>query len=128
MLPAYQMWARLEPDTSHFTSDLPPITMPLSHSGVTTSEPLGVQQTRDGVVVSGSGSLEVWGNATVEAEDLGLLIQVTSLQVRLSFGVAGIDRRVELLAKLYRTTPAAAQMIRWKFEELATSPWSDLAP
>jgi hypothetical protein len=126
MLPAYQMWARVEFDTHHFTSDLPPIVMPLSHSGMPTSEPFGVQRTRDGVVVSGSGSLEVYGSARIEAEKVGLLVQVTPLQVRLSFGVAGIDRRVELPAVLYRKTPAAAQKIEWKFEESAMNPWSDV--
>jgi hypothetical protein len=124
MLPAHQMWARVEFDTRHLTSDLPPIVMPFFHSGMPTSEPFGVQRTRDGVVVSGSGSLEVFGSARIEAENLGLLVQVTPLQVRLSFGVVGIDRRVELLATLYRMTPAAAQKIEWKYEESAMSPWS----
>jgi hypothetical protein len=77
-------------------------------------------------VVSGSGSLEVYGSARIEAEKVGLLVQVTPLQVRLSFGVAGIDRRVELPAVLYRKTPAAAQKIEWKFEESAMNPWSDV--
>jgi hypothetical protein len=125
MLPAHQMWARVEFDTRHLTSDLPLIDMPISHSGMQGSEPFGVQQTRDGVVVSGPGSLEVYGSARIEPERMGLLIQATPLQARLSFGVAGSDRRVELPARLYRTTPAAAQKIEWRFEELTINPWLD---
>jgi hypothetical protein len=127
MLPAHQMWARADFETSHLASHLPPIDMPISHyGGETPYEPFGIQQTHDGVVVSGPGSLEVGGVGDIEAENLDLLRQVTPLQVRLSFGVAGMDRRVELLATLYRTTPAASQMTRWEFEESAMNPWSDL--
>ena len=87
MLPANQMWARVDFDTRHLAVDLPPIDMSISHDGETTPEPFGVQETRDGVVVSGAGSLDVRGSARIEAENLPLLKQVTSLQVRLSFGV-----------------------------------------
>jgi hypothetical protein len=125
MLPAHQMWARVESDTRPFPFDLPPIDMSISHTGET-SEPFGVQQTRDGAVVSGPGSLNVVGQGRIEAENLDLLAQAAaSLQVRLSFGVAGMDRRVEVLATLYRTTPASGPSIRWNFQELAMKPWSE---
>jgi hypothetical protein len=126
LLPAHQMWARVDFDTRHLASDLPPIQMPMSHSGETTDpEPFGVQQTRDGVVVTGPGSAVVVGSASIKAENLPLLKQVTSLQVRLSFGVAGTDRRVELLATLYRTAPPDQMKIGWNFQESAMNPWSD---
>jgi hypothetical protein len=123
MLPANQMWARVHFDTSHVAYDLPPFDMSISRSGEMTSEPFGIQQTRDGVVVSGPGSLDVTGRASFEGENLLLLRQVTSPQVRLSFGVAGMDRRVELLATLYRPTPLKAG---WYFKESPMNPWSDL--
>jgi hypothetical protein len=125
MLPANQMWARVDFDTRHLAVDLPPIDMSISHDGETTPEPFGVQETRDGVVVSGAGSLDVRGSARIEAENLPLLKQVTSLQVRLSFGVTGMDRRVELLATLNRTAPPNMMKISWDFKESPMNPWSD---
>jgi hypothetical protein len=133
MLPVHQMFARVDFDTRHFASDLPPIHMSISHDemsiiqdGETTPAPFGIQERPDGVVVSGPGSLQVTGSAIIEAEDLPLVGQVTPLHVRLSFGVAGMGRRVELLATLYRTTPAVAMTAHWEFEESAINPWSDL--
>lgn len=125
LLPAHRMWARVESDTRHFPFDLPPIDMSISHTGETTSEPFGIQQNRDGFLVLGSGSLDVLGQGRIRAEDIHLLRQVASLQVRLSFGVAGTDRRIEVLATLYRTAPAAAQQVRWDFHESTVNPWSE---
>jgi hypothetical protein len=126
MLPAHQMWARVEFDTRSFPYDLPPIDGLISQRGEGQPKSFGVQQTRDGVVVSGPGSLDVLGRWKIEADDFHLISQVPSLQVRLSFGVAGTDRRVELLATLYRTTPASENVIRWKLPTVTLNPWSDL--
>jgi hypothetical protein len=92
----------------------------------TSSVSFGIQERHDGVMISDSGSLDITGSAAIEAQDVEQLSQVNPLQARLSFGVAGTDRRIEVLATLYRTAEANARRVRWRFKESATNPWSDM--
>jgi hypothetical protein len=127
MLPAHRMWGRIESGARHIASELLPIDMAMKHEPDEMSyASLSVQERYDGVMISGSGPLDITGSASIEAQDVEQLSEVNPLQVRLSFGVAGLDRRIEVLATLYRTTEANARKIGWRFKESAANPWSDM--
>jgi hypothetical protein len=124
MLPAHRMQARLDFDTQHFPSNLPPIRIrmepllsgPIAH---------GVEAGTDGVRITDSGVLSVWGNTNIDPDWLDLLSQVPAVSARCSFAVAGTNRPLELGATLHRTTPAIARSSpSWEFVEPAGDPWA----
>jgi hypothetical protein len=56
----------------------------------------GVDRRGDGVVVTGPGTLTVGGSVLLDGDARPALVAASTIQIHLSFGVAGIDRRIRL--------------------------------
>jgi hypothetical protein len=84
----------------------------------------GVERRPDAVVVTGPDALEVRSSTTLDGDLLSLFPQDVPVEVRLSFGVAGIDRRVQLEVQLDPEADEDNKLRRaWKLDVADDDPW-----
>jgi hypothetical protein len=86
----------------------------------------GVDRRKDGVVITGPGSLTV---STASMHDGDLRSELAALdvvQMYLSFGVAGVERRIQLNARLHQTRDAETPTVEWHLKVSAEDPWAEV--
>ncbi len=84
----------------------------------------GVARRRDGVVITGAGTLTVSSRETLDGDLTSRLDH--AILVHLSFGVAGVDRRIMLDAEL-ECVPheAGAREVEWRLNVPPDDPWAE---
>jgi hypothetical protein len=85
----------------------------------------GVDPRRDAVVVTGPGALGLSSYIRLESDLVPLVLKDLPVEVRLSFGVAGIDRLIQLEMQL-EPEPGNAEeehRLRWKLVVGDYDPW-----
>ena len=141
MLPAHLMHARLDFNSSvgplqralHYSTDQdgryqPALPWQQDRPIVVTTPTIfhGVDRRRDGVVITGPGSLVVRTTETLDSDLQSALAALDVVQVHLSFGVAGVERRIQLSAGLDYApdaeTPTGAE---WHLKVPAEDPWAE---
>jgi hypothetical protein len=87
----------------------------------------GVARRKDGVVVTGPGTLTVSGATAREGDLRSRLAAVSAVSIDLSFGVAGIDRCIKLDAVLDYVPPDKPDAIgvSWILNTPADNPWAE---
>jgi len=143
MLPAHLMHARLDFDGSvgsllcelHYgTGDAGIMThQPMLGAGqdrpivVTTPTILhGVDRRKDGVVVTGPGTLTVSTTTTLDGDLRSTLMALDVVQIHLSFGVAGVERRIKLDAQLDCIPQGPEERrVEWCLNVPAEDPWAE---
>jgi hypothetical protein len=86
----------------------------------------GVARRKDGVVITGPGTLTVWGAKALDGDLRSRLAVAGAVQIHLSFGVAGIDRRIKLEAEL-DFVPGKPDAVgsSWVLNTPADDPWAE---
>jgi hypothetical protein len=140
MLPAHLMHARLDFDGSigslrgglrYSTSQAGglPFSSGQQNQPIVVTTPTilhGVDRRTDGVVITGPGSLTVSSAPRLDGDLRSRLAAVDVVQMHLSFGVAGIERRVNLDAQLDSAhDDQDVHRVEWRLEVSAYDPWAD---
>jgi hypothetical protein len=137
MLPAHQMYGRIVRtwDSRFFQWKLQyrdPLTSSAFSGGMLprpgippTSAVHGLTGRPDGVVITGPGTLTVVGETRLDGDHRSLFEGPAGLQLHLSFGVAGIDRRIRIDAEL-DVVPheAGSARIEWQLNVPSDDPWA----
>jgi hypothetical protein len=88
----------------------------------------GVDRRRDGVFITGPGTLTVTASTQLDGDLRSALSALGAVQIHLSFGVAGVDRRIKLTAQLdYVPNDRDPRSVEWRFEVPAQDPWAEAA-
>jgi hypothetical protein len=143
MLPAHLMHGRIDSDggigslrckLSYSTSPdgLPP---PQSAHGrpqavrtvIPATPPLhGVERRKDGLYITGPGTPTVTGGVLLDGDLRAALAAASAIRIHLSFGVAGIDRRIKLDAGLdCFPDEDSAHQVEWRLSVPADDPWAE---
>lgn len=85
----------------------------------------GVDRRTDGVVITGPGSLTVSAGVRLDGDMRSALAAADVVQTHLSFGVAGVERRVNLDAQLDYVDDHDVQRVEWRLEVPAQDPWAE---
>jgi hypothetical protein len=90
----------------------------------------GVDPRRDAVVVTGPGALSLRSHIRLESDVVPLVLKDLPVEVRLSFGVAGIDRLIQLEMQLEPEPGKAEEEHRlgWKLVIGDYDPWAVAEP
>ena len=86
----------------------------------------GVDRRKDGVVITGPGSLTVSTASMHDADLRSELAALDVVQMYLSFGVAGVERRIQLSARLDHTRDAETPTVEWHLKAPAEDPWAEV--
>ncbi len=110
MLPDHQMHGRIDYGSRSFRWELQNI---MAETEVTT---FGVDRRPDGVVVTGPGTLIVGGGEKIgDGDHRSMSAEPSGVHLHLSFGVAGIDRRIRLDAELDAVPrDAGSSRVEWQ--------------
>jgi hypothetical protein len=135
MLPAHQMHVRIEPlqrfdfdplqcqwRLRYLTSDyLTPANQP-----IVVMAAHGVDQREDGFFITGPGTVNVFGSLSKDGELFYALPGRTGIRIHLSFGVAGIERRISLSAELepIPRKPGSGRL-DWQLNVPPDDPWAE---
>ena len=88
----------------------------------------GVNRRRDGVVVTGPGTLTVSAGMNLDGDLRSTLVASGRVQIRLSFGVAGVERRIKIDTQLdYDPKDNDERGVEWRFDVPAEDPWAEAA-
>jgi hypothetical protein len=138
MLPKHLMHARIESTISRFRfpvwelhysypqDDARPAFGGTTDRTVVVNSPMhGVDRRHDGVVITGPGTLVVSFWERLDGELLSMLLG-NAIQVHLSLGVAGLDRRIRLDAELdCLPGEPGKHRSQWQLNEPADDPWAE---
>jgi hypothetical protein len=85
----------------------------------------GVSGSPDGVVITGPGTLNVYGGERLDGDHRSMFAGPSQVQMQLSFGVAGIERRIRLDAKLDAVPrEVGSSQVSWQLTVPAEDPWA----
>jgi len=134
MLPAHQMHGRivyargsrsLQWKLGYRDPHTPLVFGPLSQPTPVRPKPTyGVSGSPDGAVIAGPGTLSVFGGDRLDGDHRSMFAGPSRIQIHLSFGVAGIDRRIRLDAELDAVPrDAGSPRVEWQLNIPADDPW-----
>ena len=89
----------------------------------------GVDRRSDGVVITGPGTLTVTAATQLDGDVRSALSALGVVQIHLSLGVAGVDRRIELTTQLdyVPNDDHDPRSVEWRFTVPAQDPWAEAA-
>lgn len=85
-----------------------------------------VDRRKDGVVITGPGSLTVSTSTLLDGDLRSTLAALDLVQIGLSFGVAGIERCIQLNARLNHGPDAETPKIEWNLKVPVEDPWAEV--
>jgi len=134
MLPAHQMHGRivyargssfLQWKLNYRDAHTPQYFGPVDKAPPVRPKPTyGVSGSPDGVVITGPGMLQVFGGEWLDGDHREMFAGSSQVQIHLSFGVAGVDRRIRLDAPLEGVPREAGDLkVEWQLNVPADDPW-----